>query len=331
MRMIIVFSLIVVIFFALNAIYSRKVINSGSNRSNEINFRSNFSSPASADTSNSPSEISPAKVKRSKTAYLEALQSNAQEARFIAIAPYHAELIKQALFYSDTGFGEFTARTIDKDIPNVRIMQQVLEGHDINVFWGPALEQYSRSELFKINIPLVRGLLGCRIMLIRKGEQDKFSNLASPMDILYGLGNGWADTKIFEQNHLRFLTAIDNEALYYTLSAGRYDAVPFGADFVYKHLMASRNHVNNLELEEENILYYPMPVIFYVNRNFPALAYALENGLKNLQKNGKMLEIFNKHNRDVYSFLNLKNRKVFTLHNPMLAADAPVIESPCQL
>lgn len=318
MRLIFIFFLIVVSLFWLSARFAE---------------RSSFAHTSSykPNKENTTPISSPSLVAAEKTEYLSNLRNSAMEARFIGTMPYQAELIEQALANSDTGFGAFSSRVIDRKIPNRRIMEEVIQGGEVNVFWGPALAEFDRRELFKINIPLVRGLQGCKIFLIRDDDQATFDHMNDPKGILFGLGNGWPETDIFEYNGLDFLTAVDHEALFYTLSAGRYDAVPYGADFVYKRLMASRNFVDNLTLEKNHTLYYPMPVIFYVNHKFPALAAALEDGLRKLQKNGVMEQIFLKHNRDVFSFLHLHKRSLFTIENPLLSPDAPVIKNPCQL
>ncbi len=252
------------------------------------------------------------------------------QARFLAYSDYHNELIATALEHGNSALGSFTAVPTNVNIPPLRVMQEAVSAEIINMFWGPALPEFESPDLFTIEVPLLNGISGCRILMIRNGEQPTFDGLESLNELTFGLGHGWADARIFKHNKLNVQTSMDTESLFLTLSAGRYDGVPFGADRVFKDLEDSKKLTKNLTLEKDILIYYPMPVLYFVNSKFPALANALERGLKKMQTNGKMKALFIKHHSQVYRELKEHKRKIFKLENPVIRANAPVIQSPCR-
>ena len=66
------------------------------------------------------------------------------------------------------------------------------------------------------------------------------------------------------------------------------------------------------------LIYYPFPLAFYVNPDKPVLAERIQIGMDKLDENGVLEEIFLKYNEELIDRLNLRERTVFKIKNPIL-------------
>ena len=185
----------------------------------------------------------------------------------------------------------------------------------------------AREDVLHVPIPIVKGLSGFRVMLIRDGEQERFNLLAKEgtlKDTRIGQGHGWIDVNIYADNGIRVTTSPHFQSLFSMLSKGRFDALPIGADMVLNHFESSHEHVNNLAIEESFLIYYPMPVYIFVSKKFPKLAVRIEYGLRQLIKSGEMDKIFQEHYGEIIDRLQLNKRRMFILENKYLIPDVPL-------
>jgi ABC-type amino acid transport substrate-binding protein len=115
--------------------------------------------------------------------------------------------------------------------------------------------------------------------------------------------------------------------LFKMLSAKRFDIFPRGAGEIQYEF--DRNAADNpdLAIEKNLLIYYPFPYYFFFNRADTALKKRIETGLRIMIKDGSFDQIFNKYYREVIERLNLKNRRVIRLNNPLLPKDTPVDEA----
>jgi hypothetical protein len=58
--------------------------------------------------------------------------------------------------------------------------------------------------------------------------------------------------------------------------------------------------------------------VFYVNPDLPKLAERIGQGMQNITSSGKLDAIFNAHYGKIIAQLNLNNRRIFVLDNPLL-------------
>ncbi|WP_022941627.1 transporter substrate-binding domain-containing protein [Psychromonas hadalis] len=173
-----------------------------------------------------------------------------------------------------------------------------------------------------VRIPLIQGLLGYRICLIKQGEQYKFSQITNKQqwlasDLSIGQHKNWPDTLVLQNNGLNVKTTYKYELLFQQLVKNRFDCFARGANEINYE---QRNHRNlNLEIEKTIILHYPFPMFFFVNKNNPSLAKRLELGLSRLMEDGTSAQLFEHYYRTQIEDLNLKNRHIIELNNPTLS------------
>jgi hypothetical protein len=87
---------------------------------------------------------------------------------------------------------------------------------------------------------------------------------------------------------------------------------------IFKHRAVP---IGGISIEPSLMLYYPFPLVFYVNPCNPVLAERIEKGLKLIAINGEHETLFSYHHGDVVQRLNLRNRNTLSLTNPMLPPD----------
>jgi hypothetical protein len=205
-------------------------------------------------------------------------------------------------------------------------MVQMLDDNELDVVWYASTEALE-ERLLPIRIPIYRGLLGYRILMIRKGSQDKFDGIKSLEDlrqVSLGQGRFWADTNVLEANKLNVVKVLKYEGLFYMLDGERFDGFPRGVHEPWSEML--RYPKLALDVEKNLLLSYTNPFYFFTNRNNPALAKDIERGLRIAIEDGSFNEYFMSDPtvKDVITKANLKNRTLIRLENPGLPKKTPV-------
>ena len=175
----------------------------------------------------------------------------------------------------------------------------------------------------KIVIPqsLTKGLLGYRLLLVRDESLAKFAQFKQPQQLQalsIGIPQTWADAALFRDNGYKVIEQGTLGDLFLRLKNGTFDYVALGVNEIEQIFNHNAVPIGGISIEPSLILYYPFPLVFYVNPNKLALAERLKEGLNKILANGKFEVLFEFHHGDVVQRLNLRNRDIFTLQNPML-------------
>lgn len=196
----------------------------------------------------------------------------------------------------------------------------------ISVIWIATSINFE-EQILPVRIPLYKGLLGHRILIIHKGDQERFDRVQTLDDlrkIPMGQGRGWADTAVLQANSMKVIAAAKYESLFHMLDGGRFAAFPRGVHEPWSEI-ASRPDLE-LEVERKLMLVYKMPMYFFVAKDDHELAGDLEQGLLKAIDDGSFDRYFynNPMIRDVLEKANMSGRKVFELHNPLLPSKTPL-------
>lgn len=174
------------------------------------------------------------------------------------------------------------------------------------------------SRFLTIRFPVLKGLLGYRLCLIRKGEQARFDNIVTAHDFrAKGLricqGSKWPDTAILRRNGLPLVTSDSYAAMFDQLSQGRCDCFLRGAQEIVPEYRARRDR---FDIESSLLVYYAEPGFFYVNKNNPKLATRIELGLLRALDDGAYKQLFQQLMGGYLRQLKLSHRKIIRLANP---------------
>lgn len=231
---------------------------------------------------------------------------------------YFVELLKLALAQSGK---TYDAQEAQRGLSSIRQLQMVAGGA-IDVTWN--LSSSERNvHLTSIQIPIDKGLIGWRLLLINKKDQPFFSRI-STLDqlkpITAGQVQAWQDTDILRANGLTVEGTPGYHNTFKMLMARRILYFPRSIMEIWPE--AEANVKNGLAIENSLLIQYPVTYFYFVNKNNPELAKDIENGLLKIMANGAFDEIFYRYHGQFISQANIQHRRVFRLTNPFFAANS---------
>jgi len=184
------------------------------------------------------------------------------------------------------------------------------------------------ERLRAVPIPVERGLLGYRLLLVNENRAAEFANITSLEELnskfTAGFNKGWVDHQILEFNQVPTVTSAYYKPLFKMLAAGRFDYFPRGINEAADEKNAFAETFPSLTVEPKIALYYPYPRFFFVHKNNVALVDRLETGLKRIRSNGLFQELFERVYRDKLKRAKISQRRVIQLENPLLPSELPV-------
>ncbi|MEQ3514049.1 transporter substrate-binding domain-containing protein [Pseudoalteromonas sp. BZB3] len=232
--------------------------------------------------------------------------------------PYVIELLKHALSY------QREVHTLDfvENIPTQnRAIRLLGDKNGIDVFWSVTSDEREKQAL-AVRVPIVKGLLGYRLGVIKKSRLDYFAKLKTDGELRglsYGLRADWPDTVIFKDNDFNVLEYSQENAGYELLEASRIDVLPI--DALYANDISN---MTNLTIAPAHVFYYTSAVYFFVNKNNKALYQKLKSGLDKAIEDGSFDTLFNHYFESELTELALDKRQKITLVNTLLPASAPI-------
>lgn len=234
-------------------------------------------------------------------------------------------LISMVQLAIDHSGKKYTIKREKGELTEGRIIEDTNAGK-LDVMWSSANADIEKI-LLPIRIPLYKGLIGHRVLLIRKGEQYRFDQIKTLDDLkAFTLGQGatWGDTKILKANGLNVVTTQKYPGLFYMLNGGRFDALPRGVSEAFGEV--EQRPQLALEVEKNLLLVYPMPFYLFVKKDNIQLAKDLESGLNAAIQDGSFDKAFfrNPTVQDVIYKANITNRHIIKIDNFMLSKETPL-------
>lgn len=232
--------------------------------------------------------------------------------------------LKNALEKIDT---KYKLSISHESFTQARTNEEVKTQGLLNLCWttsDPEIEQ----ELRPIRIPILKGLLGYRILIINKNNRHKFAQVKTLDDLkqfTFGQGKTWTDTKILQANGFKVITTNKYPGLFHMVEGERFDAFPRGVNEPFGEL-AQRPGMTDLTVEDTILLVYRMPFYLFVSRDNKRLGDDIELGLNRAVADGSFDKIFysEPNIKDVLDKANMKNRRIFNLNNPFLTKETPL-------
>lgn len=216
----------------------------------------------------------------------------------------------------------------DHQYSQARWMAEIQQSSLNQVMWT-VTDREREALLRPIRVPISKGLLGVRLLVIRKEDAQTFAAITSPEQLkvlVAGQGINWPDTKILTQNGFAVTQAKDKDILYRMLVAKRFDYFPRGAVELEHDLQFINSH--NLMIDPHWVLVYPNPMYFFVNKNNEELARRLERGWELILHNGQYEKFLKLQPRIQSALAELKKHRRNVVH--LRNRDLPV-ETPLQI
>ncbi|ACA85601.1 type 2 periplasmic-binding domain-containing protein [Shewanella woodyi] len=252
------------------------------------------------------------------------LTPNAYSETLVTTIPqsWQLNLLKEALSRVET---QYDISMLDTEMNQKRKVEEALAG-SIDIFWSMTSQQLE-AVVLPVRIPIFKGLLGNRLLIIRSDEQQRFIDVKSRDDFLQfyaGQNRYWPDALILEENGLPLITSYKYKNLYPMLEGGRFDYLALGAQEIWQEL--DKNPDPNLKVDSAILLQYRSPAYFFISPEKPLLAKDLKKGLESMIADGSFDQLFNKELEidALYEQAQFSKRRIIRLQTPGLSSLTPV-------
>ncbi len=217
---------------------------------------------------------------------------------------------------------DYTIRESSDVMQRERALRELEHGRTINLIWV-SMSVHDERRLRPIRIPIYRGLIGYRVLLIRKDRQpdfDKINTLDQLKTMTGGQGFGWVDTGILRDAGLHIETST-YDSLFEMTQAGRIDYFPRGVVEAGLELQARHATDPDLVVERHLLLVYRSDFIFYTSKRDEQLAQTIEAGLRAAYRDGSYERLFRSFSyiRQALDEIRPGRRTVIYLDNPYLS------------
>ncbi len=180
--------------------------------------------------------------------------------------------------------------------------------------------------MIPIKVPIYRGILGLRLLLIRPERNLELSQVKQLNELrkyVGGHGAHWGDLPVYEANNLRVVPVPQYDSIFKMLKEGRFDYFHRGVQEIWSEL---DRYTDDFMVAENVMLYYPLPVYFFVSKHRPQLALKLEQGLNLAIEDGSYESLFKSHFAEILSKARLDERSLVALNNPVLPSGSSSID-----
>ncbi|MEH6346497.1 MAG: hypothetical protein V7785_15505 [Bermanella sp.] len=239
---------------------------------------------------------------------------------------YYLGLLTMALEKTRGTHGDFVLASSDLKMQQGRALNELKRGANIDVVWSMSTQE-REAQLIPVRIPLLKGLLGHRVFIIRKADEGKFSHISDARQLkqlVAGQGHDWPDTRILRANGFPVMASPSYEGLFDMLNHERFDYMPRGIQEPWSELASHKGL--DFTVERSLLLKYRAPIYFFVNLKNNALAQRIEKGLRIAINDGSFDDYFYNcpANKQTFKLAALEKRKIFELENPYLSAKTPI-------
>lgn len=205
------------------------------------------------------------------------------------------------------------------------VMEALERGRPLHLAVLPTSREAERR-LTPIRIPVDMGLLSYRVALIRADDQKRFDQVKTVDDLRSfraGVGTGWVIGRVLEANALPMITSGVYRQLFSMLVGGRFDYFSRGVTEILPEYEQYSTEHPSLAIESKLMLHASLPVYFFASPTRPDVAQRMTAGMEALAADGTLRRMTLETFGDTMRRLNLKNRRVIELANPVVPNTAP--------
>lgn len=237
---------------------------------------------------------------------------------------YQTAALTLALQRTTPTYGPFSVVHVTETMSTSRIRREIHTGRRMNVHAGPWRDLDADDPLERaimIGTPILSGLLGYRRLIVRREDLPKFKAIttaAQLKQLVAGQGRGWVDNAVLRHNGYQLVDSGNIATLLDMLVSHRFDYLPISvveADFLMDD---HAQLVDTLALAPGLMLYYPLPVVYYVSANEPLLARRLEAGLSMIKRDGTLDALTARYFAREIALVKASAGRCFTLVHPLL-------------
>lgn len=254
--------------------------------------------------------------------------------RSVARQDYERKVLQAILKVTEKEWGAWEIKESLDEYPGIEESLVFTEkDHDLFVTIA-GNQKFKNDDMIVVSHLLTKNLLGYRVPIIREEDSVLFNGinqLADLQKLSHGIPRTWSDATIFRHNGYNVVEDGDFNDIFDRLENGQFDYSAYGVNEilgVFENRAAKRK---GLMIEQNILLFYPFPLVFYVNPKQPNMAERIEKGLQSIISSGKLDAIFDEYYGEIRKQLKLDSRQLFVLENPLIPEEfrdlIPNIES----
>lgn len=213
-----------------------------------------------------------------------------------------------------------------EELSQGRVLRELANSNSLLVdIANVATSAEREAYLNAVPLPVDGGLLGFRVCLVLPQNLPLFENINDVKDlqnsnIRIGQGTHWPDTPILKVNGITVITHTRYEILFGMLRNERFECFARGISEVMFDL--EFNQADDLVVEPNLLLAYPMPSYLFVAPDDQETAHRLQLGMERAIKDGSFAAYLRTWFARAVSELHLERRKVLALENPYLSEES---------
>jgi hypothetical protein len=229
------------------------------------------------------------------------------------------EVLTRALELTEPEYGSFSITIDGPRMSRKRALAAMQTGELVNVFMSPASSAWDEVAI-AIKVPIRRGLLSYRLLLVHKADLPKFKKVKTAEDLRrfsVGLQTGWEAVEIFNQVGFQTVVTPSYDGLFKMLDIHRFSFIPRGINDVFDEIDSHKVLTPNVVIEPTLALYIVQPTYVYVSQTEPRLAQRISKGLDLMVKSGELKKIFYKNFGAALERAKLNQRRLIKIDNPI--------------
>lgn len=187
--------------------------------------------------------------------------------------------------------------------------------------------------LLPVRIPLMRGLLGYRLLLVHRADLDKFRSietLGGLRQVTFGSVQHWVDTTILQEAGLPVVIGTNYDGLVKMMRAHRFETMTFGVHEIEAEMaVIEKDPANDIVVEPHLLLHYFLPVYLWFSKDQEGQRRAerVKAGLTGMVADGSLEKLFNARFGSVIARYDLARRTVIELPDPVVGPEDPIGDS----
>jgi hypothetical protein len=230
---------------------------------------------------------------------------------------YKEAVLKLALEHTVDNYGPYVITTDAPWMNSLQARKQLQSGKQLNVYIAATNKEWE-EETLAIKIPVRKGLLNYRLLLIHKDNLDlfdKITTLDQLKQLSAGLLHDWSITSLMEAQGFNIIQGSNYDGLFRMLDFQRFHFIPRGVNEIFSELVQRNAILNNVIIAPNIALYIPTPSYIFVSPQYPRLAKRLEEGFEMMIKDGSFDALFQQYFADDIAKAQLSHRRILKLDN----------------
>ena len=234
---------------------------------------------------------------------------------------YPVELLQAILEVTKDEYGECKTKPVGP--VNQKRARQALETGQIDIAWFPATT--ANNERFRpIKVPLRKGLLGWRLLMVNKNKKTKFTEVDSLEKLkafVTVFGTDWQDFPVMKANFDKLIAGDDYEQMFKMLHRNRFDFFSRSLHEVLDEIEYHKSVGYDFALLDHIMLRYKAVDLFYFNKEDDALYQRIKKGMNKVIVSGRFNELFYSYYEYHIKSANIADKIIIDLDNPMFPDD----------